>query len=417
MNTNPVTINVTPIPVAQPAGAPYAARPQTSGGGTLMKASRQWSTRPADERYTSLTALHDATLAHRSASRQKVVASRAIEAQPASGDDLAGLQIVGPNGAPVIPTNWAFGQLAQRAGAPAGYLRDLPAPLAADCINYGLKHSRDVEDLGVLLRAAPRGLNDDAQGRVNGEHMPATLAAVTGPNYGRVWNSDIVGALVRRFGDGVSGHFRVPGIFGQRVEVTKENTTLYASDRDMFVFLADEDRRIEIPNRRDGQAGSLARGFFVWNSETGAGTLGIATFLFDYVCCNRIVWGSREYQELRVRHTVSAPSRWLEDVAPAIEAYAESSTLGITSMIAAARAQTIGMQGSRADDVREFLAKRFTKSQAGAIMATHTAEEGRPIETLWDAATGATAYARGLQYQDVRVGIEREAGKILSLAA
>lgn len=419
LNTNRAPVVIDVIPQAAAANAPYAARPQTTGGGTLMKASRQWASRPADERYTSLTALHAATLQHRQTSKAKVVASRALEVQPASGDDLAGLQVVGPNGAPVIPTHWAFGQLAQRAGAPAGYLRDLPAPLAADCINYGLKHSRDVEDLGVLLRAgAPvreRTATDNPSAAM--QTGPATLAAVTGPNYGRVWNSDITGALLRRFGDGVNGHFRVPGIFGQRVEVTKENTTLYASDRDMFVFLADEDRRIEIPNRRDGQPGSLARGFFVWNSETGAGTLGIATFLFDYVCCNRIVWGSREYQEIRVRHTVSAPSRWLEEVAPAVEAYAASSATSVQTLIAAARAQTIGMPGSRADDVREFLAKRFTKSQAGAIMATHATEEGRPIETLWDAATGATAYARGLQYQDTRVDIEREAGKILNLAA
>ncbi len=390
LNTNraPVTIDVTPI------------RPQASSGGTLMKASRQWATRPADERYTSLTSLHAATVAHRQASRAKVVASRALEVQPARGDDLSGLQVVGPNGAPVTPTHWAFGQLAQRAGAPAGYLRDLPAPLAADCINYGLKHSRDVEDLGVLLRHPTTPGAD------------YTLAAVTGPNYGRVWNSDVVGALVRRFGDGITGHFRVPGEFGKAVEVTKENTTLYASDRDMFVFLADEERRIEVPNRRDGKPGSLARGFFVWNSETGAGTLGIATFLFDYVCCNRIVWGSREYQEIRVRHTSGAPYRWIEDVAPAIEAYAESSTDGITQTIADARAKRIGDQ----DQVREFLAKRFTRSQAGAIMAAHTTEEGRPIESLWDAATGATAYARGVQYQDDRVKLEREAGKILSLA-
>ena len=44
----------------------------------------------------------------------------------------------------------------------------------------------------------------------------------------------------------------VPGEFGGRVTVTKDNTTLYASDRDMFVFLADEENRIELPNR-DGR--------------------------------------------------------------------------------------------------------------------------------------------------------------------
>jgi hypothetical protein len=50
----------------------------------------------------------------------------------------------------------------------------------------------------------------------------------------------------------------------------------------MFVFLADEERRIEVPARRDGQPGSLARGFFVWNTEVGDKTLGAAFFLFDY---------------------------------------------------------------------------------------------------------------------------------------
>jgi hypothetical protein len=66
----------------------------------------------------------------------------------------------------------------------------------------------------------------------------------------------------------------------------------------MFVFLADEKNRIELPNRRDGKTGELARGFFVTNSETGAGALKIKTFLFDYVCANRIVWGAHELEEI-----------------------------------------------------------------------------------------------------------------------
>src|SRR5207302_1489157 len=89
----------------------------------------------------------------------------------------------------------------------------------------------------------------------------------------------------------------------------KENTTLFASDRDMFVFLADEDRRIDIPGRRNGSGGSMARGFFVWNSEVGDKTLGLGFFLFDYVCKNRIVWGADQYTEIRIRHTKGAADR------------------------------------------------------------------------------------------------------------
>jgi hypothetical protein len=357
-----------------------------------MQANRQWSTRPADERFTSLTELDAYVQQVRRNSNQRAVSSRGIQCAPVDSDSRA-LVAIGPNGGPVGLTHWSFGQIAQRAGAPAGYLRTLPAAMAADCINYGL-HTRDVEDLGVLLYK-------------NGSPV---LRAVTGPNYGRIWNATITSALVERFGDGITGDFRVPGEFGKAVKVTRDNTTLFASDRDMFVFLADEQHRIEIPNRRDGKAGSLARGFFVWNSETGSQTLGIATFLFDYVCCNRIVWGASDYREIRVRHTAGAPDRWLDEVAPAIEAYADSSASNVVKAIEDARSKRI-------DDVDAFLAKRFTRSQVSAIKASHMADEQRPIETLWDATVGVTAYARSIQYQDARVDLEREGGRILDMAA
>jgi hypothetical protein len=374
----------------------------------LMQASHEWSSRPEDQRFTSLIELAEHCERVRTLSSAKVVSTRGIEARPVEGDSKA-LVVVGPNGGALAPTNWAFGQLATRAGAPAGYLRDLPAPLAADCINYGLAR-KDVEDTGVLLR------KDPASGA-------AVLAAVTGPNYGRVWNATIARALVDRFGDGVTpGGFKVPGEFGHDAEITKSNTTLYASDRDMFVFLADEKNRIEIPDRRDGKTGAMARGFFVWNSETGAQTFGISTFLFDYVCCNRIVWGSQDYKEIKIRHTASAPDRWIEEVAPALERYAESSTRSITDAIAVAKGAKLlsGVstdQKEREEAVQAFLTKRFTRSQARAISAAHLADEDRPIETMWDAVVGATAYARQIQFQDERIEIERKAGQLMNAAA
>lgn len=44
-------------------------------------------------------------------------------------------------------------------------------------------------------------------------------------------------------------------------------------------------------------------------------------------------------------------------------------------------------------------------------------DEAKPIETIWDAVTGATAYARQLVYVDARVDVERKAGDLLRLAA
>jgi hypothetical protein len=362
----------------------------------LMQASRQWSSRPADQRFVSLTELHASVVADRDASKSKVMSSRGITVVPVD-EDVESLQCVGPNGGAVNLTHWSFGQLAARAEAPAGYLRTLPGPMAADCINYGLHVSRGPEDVGILLYK-------------NGG--PAELRAATGPNYGRIWNQTITHALVNRFGDGLTGDFRVPGEFGKAVTVTKDNTTLYNSDRDIWIFLADETHRIEVPNRRKGEPGSMARGFFVWNSEVGSATFGIATFLFDYICANRIVWGAQDFKQVTIRHTSSAPDRWIEQAAPAITAYANGSAASVTDAIAVARSSKLGDK----EKVTAFLANRFTKQQTAAIQAAHMSDEQRPIETLWDATVAVTAYARGIQYQDQRVALEREAGKIMQLA-
>lgn len=358
----------------------------------LMQANHQWATRPDDERFTSLIDMRQHFDTIRSQSRELVVPSRRVHMLP--DVDNKGLNIVGPNGHAYAPTNWAFGQWAQLAEAPAGYLRTIPAPIAADCLNYGLQYKRSIEDVGVLLQRNGTDIN----------------RAATGPRYGRIWNSDILASLVHHFGNGVSdSDWRVPGEFGKAVAIDKSNTTLFAGDRDMFVFLADEKNRIEIP-AQVGRSRLLARGFFMWNSEVGSKTWGLGTFLFDYVCCNRIVWSAQGYEEITIRHTVSAPDRWLEEIQPALQSYANADSSGIVKAISDAR-------DKRLDKVDEFLATRFGKRMVGPLQAVHMLEEQRPIETVWDATVAATAYAKSVKWQDDRVAIERSAGDLLKLAA
>lgn len=370
---------------------------------TLMQASRQWASRPADERFTSLHDLHAVALKAREDSVQSVVSTRQIEIQPHPADPMKGITIAGDHGL-ADPTNWSFGQLASLAGAPASYLRKLPAPIVADAMNYGLRFGRDAEEVGVLRTrqeiAAP------------GESFPVQhqeLRAATGPRYGRIWNSDIVGSMIDKFGDGVNGDFRVPGEFGKIVPVTKDNTTIYGSDRDMFVFLADETNRMEIKNRRDGKHGTLARGFFVWNSEVGSQSIGAAFFLFDYVCMNRIVWGVQEFKEMRLRHTVSAPDRWLEEITPVLQEYSNASALPIEQTIAEAQQKRVD------DDLEKFMRTRFSASESKAIQQAAIREEGRPIESLWDVTAAVTAHAKSIPHQDARVAMERKGGALLDL--
>ena len=372
---------------------------------TLMQASHQWASRPADQRFLDLHELRARTEQGKLNSTGKVVPTKALHFEPM--DDHKGLKIAGQNGVAADITHWSFGQLAGLAKAPAGYLRELPAELVADNLNYGLKFRREIDEVGVLLTRENVS--------VDGFASPATrveMRAATGPNYGRIWNADIAASLVNRFGDGRTGDFRVPGEFGKQVEITRNNTTIYGSDRDMFVFLADEEHRIDMQGRRNGEPGSLARGFFIWNSEVGSTSFGVAMFLFDYVCMNRIVWGVKQFSEIRLRHTVSAPEKWLDNVEPLLMEYANSSAAPVEETIRNAQAKKLD------SDLDDFLkSRKFNKSQISAIKATHEAEEGRPIETVWDAVTGVTAYAKTIQYQDDRVAVERAGGKILDLVA
>lgn len=375
---------------------------------TLMQVNRQWANRPADQRFVSLLDLQAKVRADRENSIGSVVSTRDIRVIPHPADPKHGITIEGKSGL-YDPTHFAFGQLAALAKAPAGYLRNLPAPIVADAMNYGLRFGRDAEEVGVLRT---KTFVDTLDGEIDGgdpvEHVE--LRAATGPRYGRIWNSEIVDSLVDRFGDGINGKFRVPGEFGKAVPITKQNTTIYGSDRDIFVFLADEENRIGMSNRRDGQPGSLARGFFVWNSEVGASTMGIAMFLFDYVCQNRIVWGVKEFKEVRLRHTAAAPDRWLEEVTPILQAYSQSSAAPIEQTIQIAQQKRVD------DDLDAFLKNRFSASETVAIKAAHEREEGRPIETVWDATTAVTAHAKTIRNQDDRVAMERRGGAILDLA-
>jgi hypothetical protein len=118
-------------------------------------------------------------------------------------------------------------------------------------------------------------------GQSNGEHHVRSLTSTT---YGRIWDEDVVKSVIRMNTD---GRWKVPAASYTNAN-PKRATTLYASDRDVFVFLVDPDHPIEVP----GESGPLFRGFFLSNSEVGSATCSLTCFLYRYVCDNRIVWGA-----------------------------------------------------------------------------------------------------------------------------
>lgn len=117
-----------------------------SRGGREGRVSSEWFSRPDDEKYLSLSDLYASVKGRAERSRTRTVESSAIRVE-AHRDDPEKLGLVLPDAeTPVAPTHWSFGQLASLVGAPAAYLRKLPAPFAGK--RTRLLHRSTVENLG-----------------------------------------------------------------------------------------------------------------------------------------------------------------------------------------------------------------------------------------------------------------------------
>ena len=388
-------------------------RPESGGykvdvsrGGHDGRVSSEWFSRPDDEKYLSLSELYASVKGRAEQSRTRTVESAAIRVE-AHREDPEKLALVLPNAeAPVAPTHWSFGQLASLVGAPAAYLRQLPAPLAGINLQYGLTNHR-AEQVKTM---------EVANGRTE-------LRAVTGPDYGRIYDHELVSAVQRIAGDGVGDtRWKVPGVldwstgvYNPIVDVTKDTTTLYASDRDVFLFLVDDRNPIEAGTLPDGSPDLFFRGFYCWNSEVGAKTLGIASFYLRAVCQNRNLWGVEDFQEISIRHSKYAANRFAHEAAPALANFADSSPQPFIQGIRAARERVV----ARSDEDRTgFLRKRgFSKAESSKIVETVLAEEGRPPESVFDFVQGITAVARSKPQQDARLTMETRAKKLLEQAA
>ncbi|MBL4793901.1 DUF932 domain-containing protein [Henriciella litoralis] len=377
-----------------------------SRGERIGRVSSEWFSRPNDERYLSLSELYASVKGRAERSRTRTVESAAIRVE-AHRDDPENLALILPDAeAPVAPTHWSFGQLASLVSAPAAYLRQLPAPLAGINLQYGLTATQ-AEQIKTL---------ETEDGRTE-------LRAVTGPDYGRIYDHELVAAVQKIAGNGIGDtRWKVPGtldwssgVYNPMVDITKDTTTLYASDRDVFLFLVDDMNPIEAGKLSDGSPDLYFRGFYCWNSEVGAKTLGIASFYLRAVCQNRNLWGVEDFQEISIRHSKYAANRFAHEAAPALTRFADSSPRPFVEGIRAARERIVAHSD---DDRTDFLRKRgFSKAETARIVETVLAEEGRPPESVFDFVQGITAVARSKPQQDTRLEMEGKAKKLLERAA
>lgn len=406
------------VAAASPVAAPKGWK-ITTAGRSMDILSRQWISRRADERFLSLADLSKAARERADRSREITLKNNGFEVlspEVLDTDDrntvLAKAQQITlglPNGDMIAPTHWAFGQIAGLAKAPASYLRQLPAAIVSDALQYGLRFNRGAEEVKLYA--------DDLE-----------AMAITGPDYGRIFNHDVAEAVSMVTASGQGDHrWKVPGLLDWRTmvydpnhPVTADTTTLFMNDRSIFIFLCQDLAPIEIGKLPNGEPDLVFRGFYVTNSEVGAGSLKLGAMYLRAVCQNRILWGVEGFEEMTMRHTKYAPDRFLEEARPALESFANGSEKKLIDGVNKAREAKIA---DTKDQALEWLAGRNISRKRALSIYDRIVQEMRegdeadkPV-SAWEMSQGITAQAREEQNHDTRLDLELDAKRLLDKVA
>ncbi len=374
----------------------------------LLQASRQWATRPADERFSSLQAMYDFCLKSAEIAKTENFLLKYSKVEKEGEHDIA---VVTPTGTRLMFNDWSFRQFAKRLNAPADYLATLPSDMVVANLNFGLQN------------------NDDRDTQMYYDGTTNVARAITSQRYGRIANHEVVKAVMDLPGNWRTPPARPNGAEGQKTRIATEadcmsnslikpgdvisDAGLYANDRNVFVFQIDPEKRIE-----DGSDGGLSRGFFARNSEVGDCIFEIVTFLFRTVCGNHIVWGASEIKSLKVKHLGKAKERYVTMIEKDLKTYAESSATADSEWITKARDYVLGKNLEDVQDEifgRRKLAGKKQVEAAYNLATKFESEDGNP-NTIWGLMNGFTRLSQQEKNIDSRNLLDISASKILQLA-
>lgn len=376
---------------------------------TLTTAQSEYYKRPKDERYPTVQALVDAAEYDRTHSAERVYNLRDLEAvalHAETGPDARPvLQLKSPAGRATM-THYAFGQLARTIGAPAGYLRTLPPQLAAANLNHGLHDAAPVGTTANLLVKANGGT--------------PIVRACTSETYGRVWESQLYGEMLRHFNPS-TGYDLPPTWDG-------EPAGAYRGDRDSFVIMVNGGSIVRDPSLANARVTSpapgittapgdgLYRGIMVRNSEVGHCSIVIETVLYRYICGNHCLWGAMIDRTFRRRHVGTKITRdtmrELNDLAwKWTRRSAGDDERIIRGLIDHEIAHT---KEAVIDELRKMGA---TKEQATEAYATTEIKEQASPRSFWGIAQGLTRNSQTDGYQDERLQLDQLAAAVLKRGA
>jgi hypothetical protein len=322
-------------------------------------------------------------------------------------------------------TNWSFNQLCGLAGNPPGFIQQQPATLAAQNLNWGLKTRNKFE-----------GEEKDCNLLIQSPSDPDSLSivrAINGSAYKRIWDLSVVEKLEQLPGNWKNPPGRPPGGYsgairkatmsdvlqycshpslGIKVGDDIAPSGLYRSDRDLFIFMVDDSPRVV----ETGTGRTLARGLFLWNSEVGGRTWGMARFMFDSVCGNHIIWGSSQYAEIRFRHVGNVLQRIDNGILVQVRDYLSRSESQDRAIIERAKTHVLGKDR---DEVADFLQIRRKLPKKVIDLALVKSEQnvdsyGDP-RSIWGVVNGLTEVSQLSEYADTRTELDQQAGSLLQL--
>jgi hypothetical protein len=231
------------------------------------------------------------------------------------------------------------------------------------------------------------------------------LRALTSDKYTRIWNSDVTARLIKLTQDSPEWQPAPAAFDGSR--------GLYASEKDVFAFMVDDDRRIfeTLPG------GGLSRGFFISNSEVGDASFSLTTFLYQYVCGNHMVWGAQGVKNIRIPHIGNADDARLPQHHDRASQVRERVGGGATRR--RSNDDQVRVQGHEGRSARHDLqADRYREGTIARRPSRSRQERGsvrQPALDLRD-RLGITEIARDKVNADERVKLEKDAGKVAQIA-
>lgn len=362
---------------------------------TISTAASQYANRPKDESYADLPSLIAAKRDEREHSKE--IGYNLRDLQAVATDD--GLRLASPKGTAVM-SHWSFGQLARMVGAPAGYLRTLPAAVTADALNYGIQHQAPVGQTASLLVRRPNGTPEPA------------IRSITTDTYSRLWDdqlySSVQSVVFNHTSNGTGGAWIAPPTWEGDAAGT------WAGDRDSFVIRVDGGSIVNDPSC--GSDGRLYRGIMIRNSEVGAAAVSFERVLFQYICGNLNLWGAVIDKQYRRRHVGNHVMR---DVMREIGQLAYDWTTRPASADEAIIKSLIDHElASTPEGVADELkAIGYSKAEAEAAVQTCEQHFKASPRSYWGIAQGTTKLSQSAAWQSDRLPLDLLAAKVLQRGA